>query len=151
MKHNWHLSDSSKTMVLPRCFGKTDDVPWATPAATCMSRLSVWWITLGIVPDWIQPGKPKQNDRHERMHRTLKQAATKPPGACFRKQQALFDQFCNKYNMCHIYLKAILLASVRQLKGFGISTSAPSVWGFSMTSALPSSKFEHSSVSGHRR
>jgi hypothetical protein len=119
-------------MVLPRGFGKTYGVPLATTAAAGLSRLAVWWITLGIFPEWIQPDKPKQNDRHERMHRTLKQAATKPPGACFRKQQALFDQFCNKYNMCHIYLKTILLASVRQLKGFGISTSAPSVWGLSM-------------------
>lgn len=83
---------------LPKRIRTDNGVPFATTAAAGLSRLAVWWITLGILPERIQPGKPQQNGRHERMHRTLKQAATKPPEASLEKQQAVFDQFCRDYN-----------------------------------------------------
>jgi transposase InsO family protein len=63
-----------------------------------LSGLSVWWIKLGIQPVRIQPGKPQQNGRHERMHRTLKQATAKPPAATLRAQQKSFDRFREEYN-----------------------------------------------------
>src|SRR5262245_34784306 len=53
--------------------------PFATVAAGGLSRLAIWWIKLDIRPERIAPGKPQQNGRHERMHRTLKQETTKPP------------------------------------------------------------------------
>src|SRR5450759_2079258 len=43
-----------------------------------LSRLSVWWIELGIRPELTQPARPEQNGSHERMHRTLKRATTRP-------------------------------------------------------------------------
>ena len=63
-----------------------------------LSRLSVWWIKLGILPQRIEAGHPEQNWRHERMHRTLKEAAASPPKANRRMQQRAFDQFRREYN-----------------------------------------------------
>ena len=58
-----------------------------------LSRLSVWWLRLGIAVERIKPGNPQQNGRHERMHLTLKQEATKPPSFNFLQQQSRFDDF----------------------------------------------------------
>jgi hypothetical protein len=63
-----------------------------------LSRLAIWWITLGIFPERIEPGKPQQNGRHERMHRTLKQAATRSPGRSLSDQQKILDLFRHEYN-----------------------------------------------------
>lgn len=63
-----------------------------------ISQLSVWWIDLGITPELIQPGKPQQNGRHERMHRTLKREATRPAKANLRAQQRAFNDFRTIYN-----------------------------------------------------
>src|SRR5579862_3016442 len=59
---------------------RTDNgAPFASNGASGLTRLSVWWIKLGIQPERIEPGQPQQNGRHERMHRTLKQATANPP------------------------------------------------------------------------
>ena len=63
-----------------------------------MSRLSVWWLRLGINIERIQPGHPQQNGRHERMHLTLKNEATKPPGFNLLQQQSKLDDFLEQYN-----------------------------------------------------
>lgn len=63
-----------------------------------LSRLSVWLVKLGIRPQRIEPGKPQQNGRHERMHRTLKAETTRPPEATFADQQKRFDDFLEEYN-----------------------------------------------------
>lgn len=83
---------------LPKRIRTDNGVPFASRATGGLSRLSVWWITLGILPERIDPGKPQQNGRHERMHRTLKQAATQPPEKGFKAQQHRFDLFCKNYN-----------------------------------------------------
>lgn len=73
--------------------------PFASSHALArLSRLSVWWIRLGIRPVLIQPGHPEQNGRHERMHRTLKAETTRPPAADGPGQQERFDQFRSVYN-----------------------------------------------------
>lgn len=78
---------------------RTDNgVPFASTGTGGLSRLSVWWIRLGILPERIEPGQPQQNGRHERMHRTLKRAVTHPPAANLPAQQVLFDRFCAHYN-----------------------------------------------------
>jgi putative transposase len=78
---------------------RTDNgVPFASLSPAGLSRLSIWWIRLGIAPERIDPGKPQQNGRHERMHRTLKRAATIPPAATPEHQQRAFDAFCTEYN-----------------------------------------------------
>jgi putative transposase len=83
---------------LPERIRTDNGVPFASRAAGGLSRLSIWWISLGILPERIDPGKPQQNGRHERMHRTLKQAATHPPKQSFRAQQKQFDFFRESYN-----------------------------------------------------
>ena len=78
---------------------RTDNgAPFASRAIAGLSRLAVWWIKLGIVPQRIEPGHPEQNGRHERMHRTLKEATVSPPRANRRAQQRAFDQFRQEYN-----------------------------------------------------
>ena len=65
---------------LPRVLRTDNGTPFATTGAGRLSHLAVWWLKLGILPELIQPGKPQQNGRHERMHLTLKKETTRPPG-----------------------------------------------------------------------
>jgi len=83
---------------LPDSIRSDNGSPFASHAIGRLSKLSVRWVRLGIIPDLIQPGHPQQNGRHERMHRTLKDRATKPPGANRRDQQKMFDRFRTHYN-----------------------------------------------------
>ncbi len=83
---------------LPGVIRTDNGVPFATQAIRRLSRLAVWWIKLGIVPELIEPGHPEQNGRHERMHRTLKAETAKPPAANLRAQQRVFDRFRREYN-----------------------------------------------------
>lgn len=79
---------------------KTDNgVPFACGNALFgLSRLSVWWLRLGIRLERIKPGNPQQNGRHERMHLTLKKDATRPAGENHLQQQGKFDDFIEHYN-----------------------------------------------------
>jgi len=63
-----------------------------------MTMLSVWFMEIGVLPVYSDPGHPEQNGRHERMHRELKAVATRPPGKTLRGQQKLFDSFLWEYN-----------------------------------------------------
>ena len=84
---------------LPRAIRTDNGVPFASPNALFgLSRLSVWWLRLGIEIERIKPGNPQQNGRHERMHLTLKLETTKPAGKNFLQQQARFDGFIDCYN-----------------------------------------------------
>jgi hypothetical protein len=58
----------------------------------------MWWIRLGINPELIEPGKPQQNGRHERMHKTLKAEATRPPAGNPKAQQRKFNTFRKEDN-----------------------------------------------------
>jgi putative transposase len=78
---------------------RTDNgVPFATHTLARLSRLSAWWVRLGVIPELIEPGKPQQNGRHERMHKTLKDEATRPSSATLRSQQRRFDRFRFEFN-----------------------------------------------------
>jgi putative transposase len=84
---------------LPRAIRTDNGVPFASAHALFgLSRLSVWWLRLGIAIERIKPGHPEQNGRHERMHLTLKKEATKPASYNFLQQQARFDEFIEVYN-----------------------------------------------------
>jgi putative transposase len=84
---------------LPKAIRTDNGVPFASPNALYgLSRLSVWWLRLGIQIERIKPGHPEQNGRHERMHLTLKKEATKPAAQNFLQQQAKFDDFLDCYN-----------------------------------------------------
>jgi putative transposase len=83
---------------LPAAIRTDNGPPFATLGAGALSRLAVWWIKLGIRPDRIEPGKPQQNGRHERMHRTLKAETASPPQRTMVAQQLAFDRFRAEFN-----------------------------------------------------
>jgi putative transposase len=83
---------------LPERMRTDNGAPFASNGESGLTGLSVWWIKLGIRPERIAPGKPQQNGRHERMHRTLKQETAAPPAANRRAQQDRFDRFRQEYN-----------------------------------------------------
>ncbi len=84
---------------LPQAIRSDNGVPFASPNGLFnLSRLSVWWLRLGIAIERIKPGKPQQNGRHERMHLTLKAEATRPAGLNSLQQQARFDDFVHEFN-----------------------------------------------------
>ena len=84
---------------LPRAIRSDNGVPFASPNGLFnLSKLSVWWLRLGISIERIKPGHPQQNGRHERMHLTLKKEATRPAGGNILQQQAKFDDFIEEFN-----------------------------------------------------
>ena len=84
---------------LPDAMRTDNGVPFSSPWALYgLSKLSVWWLRLGIRLERITPGHPEQNGRHERMHLTLKAAATRPAAANVLQQQGRFDAFVDEYN-----------------------------------------------------
>jgi transposase InsO family protein len=83
---------------MPQAIRTDNGAPFASRAIAGISRLSVYWMKLGIKPERIKPGHPEQNGRHERMHRTLKAETAKPPAANGRAQQRAFDRFRQQYN-----------------------------------------------------
>ena len=87
-----------KEYGLPERIRTDNGVPFASSAIARLSTLSVWWIKLGIYPEQIEPGRPEQNGKHERMHRTLKKEATIPPEYNLNRQQNRFNKFQDEYN-----------------------------------------------------
>jgi len=84
---------------LPTAIRSDNGVPFASPNALFnLSKLAVWWLRLGMAIERIKPGHPQQNGRHERMHLTLQQEATRPPGMNSLQQQARFDAFVREFN-----------------------------------------------------
>jgi transposase InsO family protein len=93
-----HFTGIFQDHGLPNRIRTDNGAPFASNALARLSRLSVWFIKLGIYPELIEPGKPQQNGVHERMHRTLKQEATIPPASNLPAQQRKFDDFREEFN-----------------------------------------------------
>jgi putative transposase len=88
-----------KDFGLPKAIRTDNGIPFASPNALFgLSKLSIWWLRLGIDIQRIKPGHPEQNGRHERMHLTLKNETTKPASFNFLQQQERFDAFVGVYN-----------------------------------------------------
>ncbi|WP_064276706.1 integrase core domain-containing protein [Fluoribacter gormanii] len=83
---------------LPDAIRTDNGQPFAGLGIGALTSLSIWWLKLGIMPERIELGHPEQNGRHERMHRTLKEAVASPSRADFKEQQKSFDAFRNEYN-----------------------------------------------------
>lgn len=83
---------------LPDAIRTDNGQPFAGMGIGALTSLSIWWLKLGIMPERIELGHPEQNGRHERMHRTLKEAVASPPKTCFSEQQNSFDAFKSEYN-----------------------------------------------------
>jgi transposase InsO family protein len=83
---------------LPEVMRSDNGAPFASLGAGGLSRLAVWWVKLGILPERIQPAHPQQNGRHERMHRTLKAECAAVPAATRTAQQRRLDEFRTEFN-----------------------------------------------------
>ena len=101
---------------LPETLRTDNGPPFASVAAGGLSQLSKWWIRLGIRPERIRPAKPSENGRHERMHRSLKEAVMRPPARTLSAQQRRFDAFVKEFNWqrSHEALGRLTPASVHQ-------------------------------------
>lgn len=87
------------TYGLPRVIRTDNGIPFGAPNSLgSLSRLGVWWIRLGIRPERIRKGEPQENAEHERMHRTLKADATRPPRDSLDAQQRAFDHWRRMFN-----------------------------------------------------
>lgn len=87
-----------KQYGLPKRIRTDNGVPFATTTLARLSRLSAWWVRLGVMPEFIEPGKPQQNGRHERMHLTLKNETTRPAAGNLAAQQRKFNHFIDEFN-----------------------------------------------------
>jgi transposase InsO family protein len=83
---------------LPLAIRCDNGAPFGSRGAGGLTRLSAWWMKLGIAPHFIHPASPQENGRHERMHRTLKAQTSAPPAMNASEQQARFDDFRRHYN-----------------------------------------------------
>ena len=83
---------------LPERIRTDNGTPFASNALGRLSRLSVWFIQVGILPELIEPGCPQQNGKHENMHLVLKKRTTRPPSSNMRTQQQAFRRFRKLYN-----------------------------------------------------
>jgi transposase InsO family protein len=83
---------------LPETIRSDNGAPFASTGLGGLTELSVWWLRLGIGLERIEPAHPEQNGRHERMHRTLKEATAQPPRNNLKAQQQAFDDFRGEYN-----------------------------------------------------
>jgi putative transposase len=93
------LERSFREYGLPAAIRTDNGVPFATTGIHGLSQLNVWWLRLGIQHQRIHPASPQENGAHERMHRTLKAEATRPPKATCAAQQRTFAAFRTEYNM----------------------------------------------------
>lgn len=87
-----------RTYGLPLAIRTDNGVPFATIGLHGLSPLSVWWLRLGIEHHRGRPAHPQDNAAHERMHRTLKRGAIRPPRPTLRAQQRAFDKFRHEFN-----------------------------------------------------
>ena len=94
-----HMDALFKEHGLPVAIRSDNGAPFASTGAGGLSQLSVRWAKMGIRLERIWPGRPQQNGRHERMHRTLKDDACQSPGADAADQQRMFDAFRHEFNL----------------------------------------------------
>jgi transposase InsO family protein len=92
------FEDVFQTYGLPAVMRSDNGVPFASTGLAGLTRLSVYWLRLGIVLERIRPGHPEDNGRHERMHRTLKRDTARPAQSNLLRQQERFDSFRHEFN-----------------------------------------------------
>lgn len=83
---------------LPQAIRCDNGVPFGSDGAGGLTRLSAWWLKLGVRPHFIRPASPQDNGRHERMHRDLKGQTSRPAASTLGEQQIRFDAFRKHYN-----------------------------------------------------
>jgi len=91
-----HFEHAFRVYGLPARIRSDNGAPFASHGLGGLTRLSVWWIRLGILPERIDPGCPNQNGRHERFHLTMDQEVG--IRASLAAQQRAYDRFLAEYN-----------------------------------------------------
>ena len=92
------LSDSFLEYGLPKRIRTDNGPPFASVGVGRLSKLSINLIKAGVTPEWITPGHPEENGRHERFHRSLKDAVANPPAATYSEQICKMRVFVDEYN-----------------------------------------------------
>jgi putative transposase len=83
---------------LPEAIRSDNGAPFASSGIHGLNHLNVWWLQLGITHQRITPGSPQENGAHERLHKTLKERAARPPAANLNLQQRVLNRFRKTYN-----------------------------------------------------
>jgi len=97
--HVWSIIEAAfREYGLPAVMRSDNGPPFASTGVGGLSQLSIRLIKAGVRPERIAPGKPTQNGRHERLHRTLKQETADPPAPTLRLQQKRFSAFQKMFN-----------------------------------------------------
>ena len=98
-EHVWAILDAAlREFGLPKVIRSDNGTPFASVGVGGLSQLSIRLVKAGVLPERIEPGKPQQNGRHERLHRTVKADTARPPARNLRKQQERFDEFRRIFN-----------------------------------------------------
>ena len=93
-----YLESIFREYGLPSAIRSDNGTPFAGKCIGGLSRLSIWFIQLGIIPERIKKGCPQENGRHERMHRTLKNDTLDSAAENLKEQQKAFDIFRHDFN-----------------------------------------------------
>lgn len=83
---------------LPQVIRADNGSPFGATGALGLTRLSAWWVRLGIRVEFIEPGHPEQNGAHEQMHRVYKAETLNPPAHTPAGQKRRTKQWCREYN-----------------------------------------------------
>lgn len=95
----WQILESAFLEYgLPNRFRTDNGSPFGSTGAGRLTKLSVNLIKAGVMPEWIEPGHPEQNGRHERFHLTLKEAVAMPPASTLATQVRWMQEFVSEYN-----------------------------------------------------
>jgi hypothetical protein len=92
------LTATFRAWGLPDCIRSDNGSPFGAQRKGPLSRLGLWLVKLGVMPEYTDLASPEQNARHERFHGTLKPETTIPPAPSMRSQQRRFDEFVSVYN-----------------------------------------------------
>lgn len=99
VEYVWPVFDEAfREYGLPNRIRSDNGPPFGSCGVGRLTKLSINFIKAGVIPEWIQPGHPEQNGRHERFHLTLKQGVAQPPKATLLAQMEAMDQFIKEYN-----------------------------------------------------
>lgn len=116
------LAKALREYGLPRAIRSDNGPPFGSVAAGGLSRLGVNFIKMGVRPERIEPGKPQQNGRHERMHQTLKREAATPPSKTARGQAVRLARFQKSFNQERPH------EALGQIPPAHVYTASPRIW-----------------------
>ena len=83
---------------LPQVIRADNGSPFGATGALGLTRLSAWWVRLGIRVEFIEPGRPGQNGSHEQMHRIYKAENLQPPAQTLRGHKQRTREWVREYN-----------------------------------------------------